>query len=231
MAEKAPGSAHKNSEARHKKAKEQGSVNLAPSLFCYFLLCRGALLQRCAALLHVGIRSTTSLGSRPEPFFPRLGLLSLFSATYDPPLWRVRLLDARPSVTRLHARMRKKIRQLRGAIRACNQCCAAPGAYIITRFASAQRLGLKTAHSAEARRDCNPPRLTLPARSTGLRRPENMPCASSAGPPKIGPTCAFPASSRPCFGIRQVQPERLRARGGRADEQARANRHSRAGFP
>jgi hypothetical protein len=163
MAEKAPGSAHKNSEARHKKAKEQGSVNLAPALFCYFLLCRGALLQRCAALLHVGISSTTSLGSCPEPFFPRLGLLSLFSATYDPPLWRVRLLDARPSVTRLHARMRKKIRQLRGAIRACNQCCAAPGAYIITRFASAQRLGLKTAHSAEARRDCNPPRLTLPA--------------------------------------------------------------------
>jgi hypothetical protein len=102
-------------------------VNLAPALFCYFLLCRGALLTTLrSALLHVGISSTTSLGSLPVPIFPRLGLLSLVFATYDPPLWRVRLLDARPSVTRLHARMRKKIRQLRRAIGACNQCCAAP---------------------------------------------------------------------------------------------------------
>jgi hypothetical protein len=57
---------------------------------------------------HVGIRWTTSLGRRPAPVFPRLGLLSLVFATYDPPLRRVRLLDTRPSVTRLHAQMRKK---------------------------------------------------------------------------------------------------------------------------
>ncbi len=53
--------------------------------------------------------STTSLGSLRAPLSSLdLGCLPLVCAAYDPPLWRVRLLDARPSVTRLHGQMRKK---------------------------------------------------------------------------------------------------------------------------
>ena len=169
------------SKARSAKSEEQGSVNLALALWLFSYLTWNAAAAWLRAQ-HVGIRWTTSLGRRPAPVFPRLGLLPLVFATYDPPLRRVRLLDARPSVTRLHAQMRKKFfppRSFNSRVQSILQRTRR-----IRRFASAagRMFSLKTAHSGE------PPALPparfnatspldghLPASNTTPRGPRTRP--------------------------------------------------------
>jgi hypothetical protein len=89
---------------------------------------------------------TTSMGSLAPSSSLDLGCLPPVSATLDPPLWRVRLLDARPSVTRLHALLRKKIRGERPSIRACNQGIGAPDADQVGAVGKRRGLSVKSAH-------------------------------------------------------------------------------------
>ena len=89
---------------------------------------------------------TTSMGSRAPSSSLDLGCLPPVSATLDPPLWRVRLLDTRPSVTRLHALLRKKICRHRPSIRACNQGIGAPDADQVGAAGKGRGRSVKSAH-------------------------------------------------------------------------------------
>jgi hypothetical protein len=115
---------------------------------------------------------TTSMGSRAPSSSLDLGCLPPVSATLDPPLWRVRLLDARPSVTRLHALLRKKIRAGRRSIRACNQGIGAPDADQLGAVGKGRGLSGKRAHRVVSSSGLPPAwiKATSPHRGSSARK-------------------------------------------------------------